>query len=220
MKHPILLSALLIVILLSSSCNDDNNSNSGLNNFTSNGSTGVKTTTADNYTNWTGIPNIHFYTTNTTSYSYWILDIGDSHGSFGETTAGVENHWKGRISYTDKDKWCNDMVYADSLQLDITNNESGWNDVTYRTTSYKSTNGSTFAQTGAQCIYYLKTDSAGNINSISVSDANHAYMFKFKPNTTDNFNSWKIVDMQDGWMNQQARTSILLMPVLFTIFQQ
>lgn len=220
MKPSILLTVFSVILLGLSSCNENNDSNSGLGGFSATGISGIKTATNDNYSNWNAVPNIHFYATETVNYSYWILEIGDSQGYLKENITGADTHWRGRISYIDKDKWCNDIIYADSLQLDITNNEAGWNEATFQTTSYTSTNGAQFVQTGSQCIYYAKASAAGNINTINISDANHGYMFKFKTNATDNFNSWKTIDMQDGWMSNQARISLFLIPVLFTIFQQ
>ncbi len=219
MKRYLLLTSLITATFCFTSCAEEAGSNP-LNGFTVTGISGVKTVNADDYNYWSAASTVHF--TNTwPNYGYWSIVIGDHSGYFWEVISGDDNHWRGYVYYEEKDAACNEMIYMDSLSLDITNNESGWNDVVFKTNSFSYEKGSTpNALYGIKDTYYLKTDSAGNINSISVFDKNEVRIFRFKTNVEDDFNSWKASGMPQGWVNGQGRTCLFIMPALYTIFQQ
>jgi hypothetical protein len=219
MKRSILLSATLISFLFFTSCSDDNNdANNGFGNLSTVVLSGVRTNTANNYNYWKAVPNIELSNTGA-NYSYWSLHIGNYTGYLHERF-GNENSWKGYTSYKEKNKKCDDIVHTDSLYLDITTNESGWGKVTYRTISYTYNEGESPSSLGAiENIYFIKPDSAGNINTLNVYNMNNVYQFSFKTQVKDDFNSWKFSGIPDGWMSSEARMGMLIVPVFFTVFQ-
>lgn len=199
--------------LLLWSCEESSDSDGPLSNVTAATINGVNTINPEEFCCWKTGSTIQFNSTNS-NYTYWNITIGESNGIFHQIN-GNSLQWRGAVTYMVKDKYCNEIVYLDSISLDINLDEGGRGDAIYRT-------GSTQYEKGAypapfyMTTYHIKPE--GGINTLNVYDASQAYQFRFKTRTTDDINSWKIDQMPQGWMNSNGKISMLMVPIVYSLF--
>jgi hypothetical protein len=213
-RYFLLIPTLFIASILITSC-EDSNADSPFGDLSPAGVTGIKTTNTEEFCCWEAGAQIHFNSPSTT-YSHWNITIGESQGFFSQINFNPL-HWRGKVEYMEKDKKCKEIIYIDSLTFDITTSESGWNEGTFKTYTYQYEKGESPSQM-VMNTYYVKPE-AGNFNTLNISDANHNYVFSFKTRSADDFNSWKIDQMPQGWMNSNGRLSMLVLPILYSLFQ-
>jgi hypothetical protein len=213
-RYFLLVPTLLIASLWMTSC-EESSDDSPLGNLSAAGVTGVNTSDAEEFCCWEAGNQIHFNAVNA-YYNSWSISIGESSGYFHQVNSDPL-HWSGKVEYMEKDKYCKETVYLDSLRLDINTSESGWNEGIFRigTTQYEK--GENPGQVMMTPFYIQPV--AGDLNTLNVSDANHTYIFRFKTRTADDFNSWKMEQMPQGWMNSNGRLSIMIVPILYSMFQ-
>ncbi len=197
------------------SCEDSNNSDSPLGGLTAASITGVNTTNADEFCCWKSGSTIQFTSTNGT-FTNWNVLIGEASGYLRQHN-GNPLQWRGAIMYQEKDKYCKETVYIDSVAIDFTMSESGFGNGVYRTGSTQYDKYTTPGPIN-MTEYYIRPE--GGINTINILDANNAYQYRFKTRTTDNINSWKIEQMPQGWMNSNGKITMLTIPILYSLFQQ
>jgi len=196
------------------SCEESSNSDNPLNNVTAATITGVNTVNAEEFCCWKAGSSIQFNATNST-YANWQITIAESYGSFHQID-GSSLHWRGSISYTEKDKYHKKTVYLDSIALDINLDEGGREDAIYRTGSTQYDDGS-YPGNIYMTSYHIKPEAG--YNTLNVYDASQAYQFRFKTRTADDINSWKVDQMPQGWMNSNGKMAMLLVPIVYGIFQ-
>lgn len=212
-RYFLLVPTLFIASLWMTSC-EESSDDSPLGNLTAAGVTGVNTTNTEEFCCWEAGTQIHFTAINN-YYNYWNISIAESYGYFHQINSDPL-HWRGKVEYMEKNKKCEDIIYLDSLTLDIATSESGWGEGTLRigTTSYEK---GEYPSQIMMTTYYINPK-AGNFNTLDISDANHAYIFNFKTRTADDINSWKIEKMPQGWMNSNGKLSMLIIPIVYSMF--
>jgi hypothetical protein len=214
-RYLLFIPALFITSLCMTSCEDSSNSNSAFENLAPSGITGVNTKNEEEFCCWQAGSQINFTAANN-YYESWNITIVEASGSM-QSISTDHLHWRGKIQYQDKDKNCKEMIYIDSLIFDIATTEARWSEGTFRigTMHYeKGTNPGPFSMT----TFYINPE-AGNMNTLNVSDQNHIFIFKFKTRTADDINSWKIEQIPQGWMNSNGKFSMLMIPILYSMFQ-
>jgi hypothetical protein len=214
-RYFLLIPTLLIASFYLTSCEDSSNSNSAFQNLSPAGITGVNTKNEEEFCCWQAGTQISF-TASSNYYDYWTITIAESYGSMQQMSAD-HLHWRGKVTYEEKNKKCKEIIHIDSLMFDIATSESGWNEGTFKisSTQYeKGTNPGVYTTS----TFYVNPE-AGNLNTLNVSDQNHTYIFRFKTRTADDINSWKIDQMPQGWMNSNGKISMLMIPILYSMFQ-